>query len=226
MNVHEKLLQVQQKLKAPKGQYNEFADFRYRSCEDIQEAAKPLLAEVKAVLLISDEVVLIGDRFYIKATAIFQDTESPDRVINAAFARETESKPKMDAAQITGSCSSYARKYALNGLFCIDDAKDPDTQKPEQPPANRQQNRTAQGSRQPKPTKADLDKLRREAQRTGTNLSVVCSRYGVKRIEDLELEQFMRAMSAFKKMPTLPPPAPDGQYEIDLSGLDAELPFR
>lgn len=229
MNVYEKLLQVQQKLKAPKGQYNEFGNFHYRSCEDIQEAVKPLLTEVKAVLLTCDEVVMIGSRFYIKATAIFQDTESTDRITNTAFARETEEKPKMDAAQITGSCSSYARKYALNGLFCIDDSKDPDTQeqKPPARPAGRQQiSQVPQGSRSPKPTKNDLDRLRKEAQRTGTDLSAVYSRYGVSRIEDLTLEQFMRAMSAFKKMATMPPPAADQQMEMDLSGMENEMPFR
>lgn len=226
MNVHEKLMQVQQNLKAPKGQYNKFGDFHYRSCEDIQEAVKPLLAEVKAVLLLSDEIIQISERFYIKATAIFQDTESQDKITNTAFARETEEKPKMDAAQITGSCSSYARKYALNGLFCIDDAKDPDVPMPEQQNGGRQQSRTQQGSRQPKPTKNDLDMLRKEAQRTGTDLNAVCSRYRVRCIEDLTLEQFMRAMSAFKKMSTLPPPASDGQYEMDLSGMENEMPFR
>lgn len=226
MNVHEKLLQVQQKLKAPKGQYNKFGDFHYRSCEDIQEAVKPLLAEVKAVLLVSDEVLLIGNRFYIKATAVFQDTESQEQITNAAYARETEEKPKMDAAQITGSCSSYARKYALNGLFCIDDAKDPDTQQPEQKPPTRMAAGRQQANSQPKPNKSDLDRLRKEAQRTGTDLTAVCSRYKVHRIEDLELEQFLRAMSAFKKMATMPPSAAGQQIEIDLSGIADETPFR
>lgn len=123
MNIQEKLLHIQQNLKAPKSQYNKFGDFHYRSCEDIQEAVKPILKDVKAVLLIGDEIVQIGSRFYIKATAALQDVESLEQITNTAFARETDEKPKMDAAQITGSCSSYARKYALNGLFCIDDAK-------------------------------------------------------------------------------------------------------
>lgn len=226
MNVHEKLLQVQQKLKAPKGQYNKFGDFYYRSCEDIQEAVKPLLAEVKAVLLVSDEVLLIGNRFYIKATAIFQDTESQEQITNAAYARETEEKSKMDAAQITGSCSSYARKYALNGLFCIDDAKDPDTQQPEQKPPTRPTAGRQQTNSQSKPSKSDLDRLRKEAQRTGTDLTSVCLRYRVHRIEDLELEQFLRAMSAFKKMATMPPSVAGQQMEIDLSGIADETPFR
>lgn len=128
MNIYEKLMHIQQNLKAPKNQYNKFGDFHYRSCEDIQEAVKPLLKEVKAVLLVQDEVIQIGSRFYIKSTAAIQDTESPEMISNTAYARESEEKPKMDAAQITGACSSYARKYALNGLFCIDDARDPDSQ--------------------------------------------------------------------------------------------------
>lgn len=141
MNIQEKLLYIQQNLKAPKSQYNKFGDFHYRSCEDIQEAVKPILKDVKAVLLIGDEIVQIGNRFYIKATAALQDVESPEQIINTAFARETDEKPKMDAAQITGSCSSYARKYALNGLFCIDDAKDPDY--PTEPDRKKPAGRTA-----------------------------------------------------------------------------------
>ena len=90
MNIQEKLLYIQQNLKAPKSQYNKFGDFHYRSCEDIQEAVKPILKDVKAVLLIGDEIVQIGNRFYIKATAALQDVESPEQITNTAFARETE----------------------------------------------------------------------------------------------------------------------------------------
>lgn len=127
MNIHEKLLKVQTELKAPKNQYNEFGNFKYRSCEDIQEGVKPLLKELNAVLVVGDELVLIGDRYYIKATAKFIDAESGELITNTAYAREELSKPKMDSSQITGSASSYARKYALNGLFCIDDTKDADS---------------------------------------------------------------------------------------------------
>lgn len=222
MNIQEKLLQVQQRLKAPKNQYNKFGDFHYRSCEDIQEAVKPLLAEVKAVLLVCDEVVLIGSRFYIKATAKFQDAESPDSIVNTAYARENEEKPKMDAAQITGSCSSYARKYALNGLFCIDDSKDPDYPQEKKPEGQK----TTPKPKPPKPSKVDLDKLRQEATRTGISLSKVCARYIVDRIEDLTLEQYLRAMSAFKKMESVPPPMPSGQMEMDLSGMEEKTSFR
>lgn len=238
MNVYEKLLKVQQNLKAPKNQYNKFGDFHYRSCEDIQEAVKPLLAEVKAVLLVSDEVVLIGSRFYIKATAVLQDTESTDCIANTAFARETEEKPKMDAAQITGSCSSYARKYALNGLFCIDDAKDPDTPILEdKKPARGQARKPAEqkpADRPPEPPKPEvrrinneeLQSLMYEAARTGTELNKVCARYKVRSLNELTAEQYKRAMIAFSKTAAAPPPSPDGQYQLDLSGMEREMPFR
>lgn len=128
MNVYEKLQRVQYGLKAPKNQYNKFGNYYYRNCEDIQEAAKPLLGEVKAALVIGDELVMIGDRYYIKATARFVDCESSETVENTAYAREEQDKKGMDMSQVTGSTSSYARKYALNGLFCIDDVKDADNQ--------------------------------------------------------------------------------------------------
>ena len=126
MNVYEKLMTVQTKLRAPKGQYNQFGHYSYRSCEDILEALKPLLAEVGAIVNISDEVKLIGNRFYVEATAMFLDCETGDSIVARASAREDESKKGMDLAQVTGSVSSYARKYALNGLFAIDDNKDSD----------------------------------------------------------------------------------------------------
>lgn len=118
-----KLNEIQRELKAPKGQYNSFSKFYYRSCEDILEAVKPLLGE--ATLTIEDEIVMLGDRFYVKATAILKNGEEIEKA--TAYAREPIEKKGMDSAQITGATSSYARKYALNGLFCIDDAKDPDT---------------------------------------------------------------------------------------------------
>lgn len=122
-----KLLAVQTALKAPKGQYNDFGEYNYRSCEDILEALKPLLSEHGLVLTISDSLEMIGDRYYVKAVANLADTESKLSVETVAYAREDETKKKMDGSQITGAASSYARKYALNGLFCIDDTKDADT---------------------------------------------------------------------------------------------------
>jgi len=117
------LNKIQRELKAPKGQVNRFGNYRYRSCEDILEAVKPLLGD--AVLTISDEIAQIGERYYVKATATIK--EGDESVSVSAFSREGLEKKGMDVSQITGATSSYARKYALNGLFCIDDTKDADT---------------------------------------------------------------------------------------------------
>ena len=128
MNIHQKLQGIQAELKAPKGQTNKFGGYRYRSCEDILTALKPLLAQYTCTLAISDDIVEVGGRVYVKATATLASTScEDDYTINVSgFAREAETKKGMDDAQITGSASSYARKYALNGLFAIDDTKDPD----------------------------------------------------------------------------------------------------
>lgn len=143
MNIYEKLLKIQSKLKAPKSQFNEFGRYNYRNCEDILEAAKPLCAECEASLFLSDEIVEIGTRFYVKASAVLVDIKNPaDKITVTAFAREEENKKGMDGSQVTGASSSYARKYALNGLFNIDDTKDSDTtnthgtEKPKAAPAN------------------------------------------------------------------------------------------
>ena len=121
------LMAVQRDLKAPKGQRNSFGKYNYRSAEDILEAVKPLLNANGLVLLLNDTVEQFGDRHYIKATARLIDIATGDSIENTAYAREPMTKKGMDEPQITGTCSSYARKYALNGLFAIDDTKDPDT---------------------------------------------------------------------------------------------------
>ena len=126
MSVYKKLIDVQTKLKAPKNQYNSFGKYSYRNCEDILEALKPILKEVGATIIISDEVVSVNERYYVKATVKFIDTETGDMVEASANAREEDNKKGMDSSQLTGSTSSYARKYALNGLFAIDDTKDSD----------------------------------------------------------------------------------------------------
>ena len=125
-NIAQKLMGIQANLKAPKGQTNKFGGYKYRSAEDIVEAVKPLLEKFGATLMLSDEVVEVGGRVYVKATAKLGDTETDDFIETTAYAREAEVKKGMDEAQITGSASSYARKYSLNGLLCIDDTKDPD----------------------------------------------------------------------------------------------------
>lgn len=125
MEFIEKIIAVQSELKAPKGQYNSFGKYNYRSCEDILEGVKPLLNKYGLVLTIQDEMVVLSDRFYVKATAII--TDGKEHIQTSAFARESLDKKGMDSSQVTGATSSYARKYALNGLLCIDDTKDVDT---------------------------------------------------------------------------------------------------
>jgi len=120
------LIEIQKELKAPKSQYNKFGNYNYRSTEDIVEALKPLLKKHNCFLNISDSIELIGDRYYVKATAIIKNSEG-NTEFSTAYARESENKKGMDSSQLTGSCSSYARKYALNGLFAIDDTKDADS---------------------------------------------------------------------------------------------------
>lgn len=124
ITLHERLVAIQSELKAPKGQYNSFGKYKYRSAEDILEAVKPLLKKNGCKLTIMDDIVLIGDRYYVKAIATISDGTQSLSV--SAFAREADTKAGMDCSQITGAASSYARKYAMNGLFAIDDTKDAD----------------------------------------------------------------------------------------------------
>lgn len=137
------LVEIQSKLKAPKDNYNSFGKYKYRSAESILESVKPLLKEYGCILTVSDDIVMVGDRIYVKATATIRN-EKGEYITTSAFAREAEvGKNGMDVSQVTGATSSYARKYALNGLFCIDDTKDTDTEeyqaqkkKAEKPKAN------------------------------------------------------------------------------------------
>lgn len=137
MEFIEKIVAIQSELKAPKGQYNSFGKYNYRSCEDILEGVKPLLAKHGLVLTIQDSIDLIGDRFYVKATAII--TDGKEQLSTNAYARESLDKKGMDASQVTGATSSYARKYALNGLLAIDDTKDADTMDNSKKPAQQTQ---------------------------------------------------------------------------------------
>lgn len=147
---YQSLIEVQSELRAPKNQRNDYAGYRYRSCEDILEAVKPLLVSRGLLLSLQDEIVQVGSRYYVRATASVTDGEKT--VSASAYAREAEVKKGNDEAQITGAASSYARKYALNGLFCIDDVKDPDaTNKGDGSP------RKAQVPSAPPTPPADLD---------------------------------------------------------------------
>ena len=143
-----KLSSIQSELKVPKNQHNKFGNYNFRSAEDILEAAKPICKKYNAVLLLTDTMVAICERYYVKSTAILFDTESEEHIEVDGYAREPHDKKGMDESQITGSASSYARKYALNGLFDIDDAKDADTNEYKETQLNKE--------------KADIDKFKAE----------------------------------------------------------------
>lgn len=228
MGVYEKLMHVQSGLKAPKSQFNKFGNYYYRNCEDIQEAAKPLMQEVKAALIVGDELVQMDNRFYIKATASFIDCETGEKVCNSAYAREELEKKGMDASQVTGSSSSYARKYALNGLFCIDDVKDADNQDntdkgKKAASASKGDKKSAEDNKAVKPVASasvggsdfDEEKIRSEKidqaklnvilgelGRTGLEDKVVLELFKLKKLEDITNGQFVTIMKKFKATPS------------------------
>lgn len=176
------LEKIQQELKAPKGQYNSFGKYKYRSCEDIIEAVKPLLAKNGCRLTLSDEIVEIGGRVYVKATAKIVCGDESETV--TAYAREPEQKKGMDESQITGTASSYARKYALNGLLLIDDTKDADTDEYQQQTAAR----SAQAQSAPAPAKASkkqIDTIMELSLKAGMPLVNICKKLNVENIEDI-----------------------------------------
>lgn len=192
MNIYEKLNKIQTELKAPKGQYNSFGKYKYRSCEDILEAIKPFLTETKTVLTINDEIVFIGNRFYVKATAVLTDCENENSFIhNTAFAREDDSKKGMDGSQITGASSSYARKYALNGLFAIDDTKDADTDE-----NAKQQGKSTRTQEPERITKEDVQLMRNLCESKGLNPDNVFPNG----IENLTVEQMKEAYHKIGKL--------------------------
>ena len=199
MTVLEKLLQVQSKLKAPKSQYNTFGKYSYRNCEDILEAVKPLCLEVNAVVTIRDKPVQRGDRYYIEATAVFHDCESSQQIIITAYAREEESKKGMDSSQVTGSTSSYARKYALNGLFAIDDTKDSDTTNTGTTKKNTEKNENGQSQKttqsDPTITETMLTTLKKEIEKAGVSIEKILPVYNLKNMNDMRVTQYESCMN-------------------------------
>jgi len=169
LSIYQKLAIVQSDLKAPKNQFNSFGKYKYRNLEDIQEGLKPILKEVGAICLLSDLIEQVGERYYVKATARFICTESGTEIKVQALARESLTKKGMDESQITGTASSYARKYALNGLYAIDDTKDADTDQHNQ----QQQGSSYNQQQKPQASKevADARKLFTEVKNEGANES-------------------------------------------------------
>ena len=203
MGIYEKLLTLQEKLKVPKGQYSDFGGYYYRNCEDITEAAKPLLTEVKAVLLLTDDIVAVGGRIYVKAVAKLVDAEGDGVVEVNGYAREAESRPKFDVAQLTGTASSYARKYALNGLFALDDTKDadalPPVQQPEAKPAGSQKP-VNNAKRQPaeKVTSYQLAQLQMMAKQKGVDVAGIAQSLHLNNLQDITAAQWAQCMNSLR----------------------------
>ena len=202
MNVYEKLAVIQQELIAPKNQYNSFGKYNYRSCEDILEGLKPCLQKVKAAVTVSDELVQIGERYYIKATATLYDAESSESVSNTAFAREDEGKKGMDVSQVTGATSSYARKYALNGLFCIDDVKDADTRDNRQNEATERAKAEEQQKEieRMKISEIKVNALQSRCEKEGVAVEKIVNLYKVKCLADLSEKQFRNINDNWEKI--------------------------
>lgn len=199
MGLYAKLATIQQELNVPKNQYNDYGNFNYRSCEDILEGLKPLLKKVNAAIRISDDIMQIGERYYVKATATLVDLEDETKISSTAYAREDLVKKGMDGSQITGSASSYARKYALNGLFCIDDVKDSDTkdnQEDEQQKAEEQQKQIAAQKIPDVKVKALISRCEGD----GVDTKTILNLYKVKTIADLTENQFRNINDYWQKI--------------------------
>ena len=201
--IYAALLAVQQKLNVPKSRDNKFGGYKYRSAEDILAAAKPLCNDNGLLLLMQDEVVQVGERLYIKARASVVDIATGDEISTVAFAREDQSKKGMDVSQVTGATSSYARKYALNGLFAIDDTKDPDTNEYRQ----EQQERAKKGHpneqqelSEKMERRALLNKLMSKAKAQGISKEVLRELCGGKGAADLTMDELTDIVNGFDDM--------------------------
>ncbi len=191
MEIYKKLLQLQVELKAPKNLYNSFGKYKYRNAEGILEAVKPFLKKYGLAVMITDEIVAVEGRVYVKATVTVIDIETGDHISASAMARESEEKKGMDASQVTGTASSYARKYALNGIFLLDDTKDADTDEYHQQtsgkPAETEQGKAIEDA-----------KVRAEIMRLCTNYNInaekIASKYGHKALSELTPEENVKCL--------------------------------
>lgn len=209
MNIYEKLSNIQSQISVTKSNYNSFGKYSYRSAEDILEAAKPVCKDNGCVLTVMDEMVALEGRFYVKALATLTDIESLDTITVTAFAREEENKKGMDASQVTGATSSYARKYALNGLFNLDDNKDADTdaytetqRKAQKQEADAKIKAQAQADL---PLSKDEEEILIRLIQTApgkddyeTRVKKICKSYGVEELCDLKRSQYVQLVGKFK----------------------------
>lgn len=199
-----RVIQAQNEIKAPKGQYNSFGKYKYRSAEDILESAKPVLLKYGLYLTLSDDIFTAGDRIYVKAVATLHDTESEQKLTVSAYAREPMQKKGMDDSQITGTASSYARKYAMNGLFCLDDTKDADTDEYHNQTDQKRQPPQRMQDPQPqvlKPNKVELDALLELARSKGFGASQIARRAKVRNLEDMTMEMYTTLANGFQSLP-------------------------
>lgn len=194
MSIYKKLSEIQAEIQVPKTHYNKFGDYNYRNCEDILDAAKPLLKKHGCTLVLQDDVSAAGNRYYVKATAILTEIETSETIVTWASAREDETKAKFDGSQLTGSASSYARKYALNGLFNLDDVKDSDT-------TNTGNNDKPEGKKHDvkKISETQAKELEKIAKDKGTDTSKMFAYYKVKDFTEMTEIQYKQAKTYLNK---------------------------
>lgn len=205
MIIYEKLMRIQTELKAPKNLYNSFGKYKYRNAEGICEAVKPFLQKEKCALTLKDEIVEVGSRVYVKATATLIDCESNNYFEVTAYARESLEKKGMDDSQITGTASSYARKYALNGLFLLDDTKDADTdeykQQIEGKKEQEQDEKKTEEVKKSKPTTAHIKTIQVLAEKKGYSEVNICNLYKKKKYTELTFEEWHDACNKLNEKP-------------------------
>ena len=197
--IHEKLMRIQTEIKAPKNLYNSFGKYKYRNAEGICEAVKPFLKKENVSLVLVDDIVSVGGRVYVKATAILTDNDDSTEVSVSAFARESEEKKGMDESQITGTASSYARKYALNGLFLLDDTKDADSDeykqendaKYEQKKGEEEHEKVANS----KISKTKVDVLKKRCETELVPVEYILKSFKLERLEDMTEKQFSQTVN-------------------------------
>ena len=200
MSVVKKLMNVQNKLKAPKNQLNKFGNYNYRNCEDILEAVKPLLFENGLILNISDEILMIGDRFYIQAVVKVIDEEN-NYIEAKALARECVDKKGMDASQITGATSSYARKFALNGLFCIDDTKDSDycnDKEESKKDSKNQQNKATTKQQEQLVSDIQIAEIMKKCSEYKKDVNSILECYKISNLKELTVTNYIKLIERFK----------------------------